>query len=224
MACQAGLSPGKHFGVSGVPLTCLLLGLSDVAKLETSSETPSRAGVSSSVARRYATGFYKYIEEHHGDADAIAQVSRLTQAIHQSAELTRFLHDKRIRVSDAVKAAEMLARSLKLGDAVRRLIGVVAQNHRLPILPDILDAIEALDRVHRGEITVEVRTATRLTDAQRSALQTRLIEAGYGRLAMIEHVDPALIGGLVVKIGPKLFDSSISGRLTRLQFAMKGAA
>lgn len=195
-----------------------------MAKLETSSEMPFEAGVSSSLARRYAHGFCKYVEDQAEASEAFAQVTRLAQAIRQSTALQQFLRDKRIRMTDSVKAVEALARSLELGDAVRRLVGVVAQNRRLPALADILFAIEALDHARRGEVTVEVRTASKLTDTQRDALSARLAEAGYGRLAMVEHVDPALLGGVVIKIGPKLFDSSISGRLTRLQFAMKGAA
>jgi F-type H+-transporting ATPase subunit delta len=59
---------------------------------------------------------------------------------------------------------------------------------------------------------------------QREALRARLIEAGYGQVNIDEQVDRTLLGGLVVRIGARLFDSSIKSRLQRLQYAMKGAA
>ena len=59
---------------------------------------------------------------------------------------------------------------------------------------------------------------------QREQLRARLIEAGYGTVDIEEQVDPSLLGGLVVRIGARLFDSSIKSRLQRLQYAMKGAA
>ena len=59
---------------------------------------------------------------------------------------------------------------------------------------------------------------------QRQQLRARLIEAGYGNVKIEEQVDPALLGGLVVRIGARLYDSSIKSRLQRLQYAMKGAA
>ena len=63
-----------------------------------------------------------------------------------------------------------------------------------------------------------------LTDVQREQLRARLIEAGYGNVNIQEAVDPSLLGGLVVRIGARLYDTSLKSRLQRLQYAMKGAA
>lgn len=73
-------------------------------------------------------------------------------------------------------------------------------------------------------VTAHVETAHALTDLQRQQLRARLIEAGYGNVNIVETVDPTLLGGLVVKIGARLYDTSLKSRLQRLQYAMKGAA
>ena len=59
---------------------------------------------------------------------------------------------------------------------------------------------------------------------QREQLRARLIEAGYGNVNILESVDPTLLGGLVVRVGARLYDTSLKSRLQRLQYAMKGAA
>ena len=69
-----------------------------------------------------------------------------------------------------------------------------------------------------------VSSAHPLTDVQREQLRARLIESGYGNVNLQETVDPSLLGGLVVRIGARLYDTSLKSRLQRLQYAMKGAA
>ena len=76
----------------------------------------------------------------------------------------------------------------------------------------------------RGIITAHVATAHPLSDVQRQQFRARLIEAGYGNVNIIEAVDPDLLGGLVVRIGARLYDTCLKSRLQRLQYAMKGAA
>ena len=73
-------------------------------------------------------------------------------------------------------------------------------------------------------VTANVATAHALSDVQREQLRARLIEAGYGNVNIQEAVDPTLLGGLVVRVGARLYDSSLKSRLQRLQYAMKGAA
>jgi F-type H+-transporting ATPase subunit delta len=73
-------------------------------------------------------------------------------------------------------------------------------------------------------IVATVATTHGLSDVQREALRARLIESGYSRVNINEQVDPTLLGGLVLKIGARLYDSSLKSRLQRLKYAMKGAA
>ena len=76
----------------------------------------------------------------------------------------------------------------------------------------------------RGVIVAQVASAHPLSNVQREQLRARLIEAGYGSVNIQDKVDPSLLGGLVVRIGARLYDTSLKSRLQRLQYAMKGAA
>jgi F-type H+-transporting ATPase subunit delta len=107
---------------------------------------------------------------------------------------------------------------------VRDFVGVIATNRRLRYLPDIVRAFAHLVAQRRGIVTANVASAHPLTDLQRQQLRARLIEAGYGNVNIVEAVEPDLLGGLVVRIGARLYDTSLKSRLQRLQFAMKGAA
>jgi F-type H+-transporting ATPase subunit delta len=100
----------------------------------------------------------------------------------------------------------------------------VASNRRLARLRAIVSAFLTLVAEKRGVVGAQVITAHPLSVVQREALRARLIEAGYGQVNIEEHVDPSLLGGLTVRIGARLFDSSIKSSLQRLQYAMKGAA
>jgi F-type H+-transporting ATPase subunit delta len=88
----------------------------------------------------------------------------------------------------------------------------------------VAQAFGALLAERRGQQTAEVTTAHALTDTQRAQIVARLTEAGHSGVRLSEAVDPSILGGLIVRIGSRLYDNSIKSKLQRLQYAMKGAA
>ncbi|MCX5618702.1 ATP synthase F1 subunit delta [Bombella sp. TMW 2.2543] len=177
------------------------------------------------VAQRYARAFEEYLSESKEDkAATLEQVRALREAIAQIPELSAALADPRLDVSQAEGLVKALGSALSFNDAMRRFVGFIARQRRLVGLDEILSAVLLLDSRQRGEVRVEVTTARPMEDGQRESLRASLQQAGYANIAMTEHVDQALIGGMVVRVGSVLFDTSIAGRLARLQNAMKGAA
>ncbi|MCX5616964.1 ATP synthase F1 subunit delta [Bombella sp. TMW 2.2559] len=177
------------------------------------------------VAQRYARAFEEYLSESEQDrAATLEQVCVLREAIAQLPDLRAALADSRLDVSQTEKLVKSLGSALGFNDAMRRFVGFIARQRRLSGLDEILCAVLLLDSRQRGEVRVDVTTARPLEDGQRESLRTSLQQAGYANIAMTEHVDQALIGGMVVRVGSVLFDTSIAGRLARLQNAMKGAA
>jgi F-type H+-transporting ATPase subunit delta len=111
---------------------------------------------------------------------------------------------------------------LKLDPTTTSFLGVLAQNRRLGQLPAIIRAFRQLAAAHRGETTAEVISAHPLTTDQVDALKAQL-RARIGRDVKVDlSVDSSLLGGLVVKIGSQMIDSSIKTRLNSLAHAMKG--
>ena len=148
----------------------------------------------------------------------------LGRLIDASADFRRLLESPLIDVQTARRAALAVLEQEGFGKPVRNFVGVVASNRRLRALRQIVAAFATLVAEKRGIITAHVASAHALNDLQRQQLRARLIEAGYGNVNIDESVQPDLLGGLVVRVGARLYDTSLKSRLQRLQYAMKGAA
>ena len=88
----------------------------------------------------------------------------------------------------------------------------------------MISAWETMFAAHSGEVSAEIISATDLSKEQRDALETCLKEAIRSKVKIEEFVDPTLLGGIIVKVGSKMIDSSLKTKLQRLQLVMKGAA
>lgn len=148
----------------------------------------------------------------------------LGRLIDNNPDLRRLLYSPLIDLNLARTVLRDALASQGFGKIVLDFTGVVVNNRRLRSLRSIVGAFSALVAQKRGVVVAEVETAHQLTDVQEQQLRARLIEAGYGNVNIIKKVDPSLLGGLVVRIGARLYDSSLKSRLQRLQYAMKGAA
>ena len=127
-------------------------------------------------------------------------------------------------MTQARSAANAVLTEQGFGKTVSDFVGVVANNRRLAVLRAIVGAFGTLVAQKRGVVTANVASAHPISDVQREQLRARLIEAGFGNVNIQESVDPTLLGGLVVRVGARLYDTSLKSRLQRLQYAMKGAA
>lgn len=175
------------------------------------------------VADRYATALYSLADDARDVDGTVREMERLGALIAASADFRRLLADPLVDIKQGIAAVRAVLGEEGFSERTVRFVCVVAGNRRLKILPAILRAFAALVAEKRGLVTAEVASAHALSDVQRESLRARLIEAGYGHVNMEERVDPALLGGLVVRIGSRLFDSSIKSQLQRMKFAM-GAA
>ena len=120
------------------------------------------------------------------------------------------------------KAMATILDRAEVGDLTRRFVLVVADNRRLFALPQMIEAYLAELARRRGEITAQVTAARALSDEQQRSLTDALRKSVGGKVQIDVEVDPALIGGLVVKIGSRMVDSSLRTKLQKLQLAMKG--
>jgi len=173
---------------------------------------------------RYAAALYAHASDQHQLDLVVEQMDALGRLIDASDDLKRLLRSPLIDVNTSLKALRAGLEAQGFGKIVLDLVGVVVSNRRMSALRGIVTAFAALVAEKRGVVVAQVESAHPLTDVQEQQLRARLIEAGYGNVNIVKKVDPALLGGLVVRIGARLFDSSLKSRLQRLQYAMKGAA
>lgn len=176
------------------------------------------------LADRYATALYAQADESHALDQTVSEMEALGRLIDESADLRRLLSSPLIDVNHARAAVTAVLQGQGFSKLVQNFVGVIANNRRLGALRSIVAAFAALVAAKRGVVVAHVASAHPLTDVQREQLRARLIEAGYGSVNIQESVDPGLLGGLIVRIGARLYDTSLKSRLQRLQYAMKGAA
>lgn len=179
-------------------------------------------GIQASLSGRYATALFELARESKTLPQVEASLATVRQALDESADFSALTSSPLVGRGDAAKAIAATAQALKLDATTGNFLGVLAQNRRLGQLPAIIRAFRQLAAAHRGETTAEVTSAHPLdaeqVDALKAQLRTRL-----GRDVNVDlSVDPSLLGGLVVKIGSQMIDSSIKTRLNSLAHAMKG--
>ena len=156
--------------------------------------------------------------------DAVADDLRgLKSLLEDSDDLRRLVRSPLI--DRQVQTAAMMAVLEKagVGDLTRRFVGVVGRNRRLFAMGAMIDAFLAMLARRRGEETAYVSSAAALSDGQLERLAETLRKAVGSKVRVETEVDPALIGGLVVRVGSRMVDSSVRTKLQRMQLAMKGA-
>ena len=179
-------------------------------------------GMQASLAGRYARALFDLAVEGKVLGPVEAGVARIGDALNQSNALKALVSSPVVSRADASRAIAATAAALKLDGLTTKFLGVLATNRRLAKLGDIVGAFASLAAAHRGEISADVTSAHPLSSAQISAVTGKLTER-LGRDVTVKlHVDPAILGGLVVKVGSRLVDSSIRTRLNTLAQVMKG--
>lgn len=174
------------------------------------------------LAGRYATALFE-LADTEGALDEVADdLKSLDQMILGSADLTRMIRSPVISRDEQGAAMNALLTTAGAGELTRKFAGVLAGNRRLFALPEIIDQYLAILAGRRGEMTAEVTSAAKLSDKQLATLVATLKRSVGGEVSINEKVDPHVLGGLVVKLGSRMVDSSLNTKLQQLRLAMRG--
>lgn len=174
------------------------------------------------IAERYASALYELADDAKGLDQVAGDLRALKAMMAASSDLVRLLRSPVLGRSDQAKAMSALAEKAGFHDLTRRFLGAVASNRRLFVLATVIDEFLAELARRRGEATADVTSAVALTPAQTAALEQALRTAVGAKVSVDLKVDPSLIGGLVVRVGSRMFDTSLATKLRRLRLAMKG--
>ena len=173
------------------------------------------------IARPYAQALFD-IAQGDNSLDAVEQgLVSISNLAAESADFARFLRSPVISAEAKSAAVDTILKQAKVNPTVGNFVRVVASNGRLFALTTIIKAFRELAAKQRGEIAADVTSAVPLSKAQLAALATTL-KAKIGKTVTLnEHVDASLIGGLQVKVGSQMIDSSLKTKLTAMKIAMK---
>jgi F-type H+-transporting ATPase subunit delta len=174
------------------------------------------------LATRYAAALFELAEDKH-QLDAVAgDLAALAQMIIDSADLKRLINSPVLSRADQGKGIAAVLKAANFGDLTQKFIGLVAENRRLFAVPAMIRAFQKLLADKRGQMTAEVTAARALTAAQQAAVSDAIKRVIGGTVTIDVKVDPSLLGGLIVRVGSRMIDSSLKTKLQKLQFAMKG--
>ena len=176
----------------------------------------------SGVAERYANALFELAKEQRDAIDpTLSDLNRLDALITGSLELTRLVRSPIFSSGDQMRAMRAVLDKVGISGLVANLVYVTVRNRRLFTLPKIAAAFRQLVARYRGETTAEVTSAEPLSDTHIAALRDAL-KAALGKDVTLERkLDPALIGGLIVRVGSRMIDSSLRTKLSSLKIAMK---
>ncbi len=174
------------------------------------------------LAGRYATALFDLADESKALDAVAADLAILRSLIQESTDLVRLLRSPIFTRDQQGAAMAKLCEIAGLSQLTRNFIGLVARNRRLFALIGMIEGYRTLLANRRGEIRAEVTAAQALSPEQMTAITDQLKRAVGSKVAVDIRVDPAIIGGLVVKVGSRMVDGSLRSKLQRLQLAMRG--
>ena len=177
----------------------------------------------SNVGGRYAQALFDLAKDQNQLAQVEGDLKSLKAAIADSRDLRVLLESPAFSAEDKGKGLAAIANTAKFAATTRKFLGLLAANGRAPALSAVIVAFEKLAADARGEVQAQVTTAVPLTAAQAKGVAQALRQA-LGKDPQIEtRVDPAILGGIKVRVGSRLFDASLRSKLDSLKFALKRA-
>ena len=175
------------------------------------------------VGARYAQALFDLAVETNRLAEVEADLRSLAAMIAASADLRILLASPKFSAEEKGRGLAAVAGKAALGETTGKFLGLVAANRRTLALAEIIRAFQRLVADRKGLVSAQVVTAVPLSDAQREGVAAALRTA-LGKDPQIEtRVDPAILGGLKVRVGSRLYDASLKSKLDSLKFALKRA-
>jgi F-type H+-transporting ATPase subunit delta len=179
------------------------------------------ASISSGIAARYATALFELAKESKGLKALEGDIDALDAALNSSADLNDLIASPVYSRDDQARAIAAIAKKMGLSALTANTLALMATKRRLFVLPYMTKSVQAMISVEKGEVTAEVTSAVALSAAQAKDLASAL-KASVGKDVKLKTaVDESLIGGLIVKLGSTMIDTSVKAKLASLQNAMK---
>jgi len=177
----------------------------------------------SGMAGRYATALFDLAKEANAIDAVQADLARFDAMVADSADLNRLVRSPAFSIDDQLKALTAVLDRAGIGGLAGNFLKLVTSNRRLFAAREMIRAFGELVAQHKGEATAQVTVAEPLKDEHTQALRAALKAVSGKNVSLDIKVDPAIIGGLIVKLGSRMVDSSLRTKLNAIKHAMKEA-
>ena len=178
----------------------------------------------SGMAGRYATALFELARDNKA-VDAVKKdLDQFDALANGSADLNRLVRSPVFGADEQLKALSAILTKAGITGLAANFLRVITTNRRLFAVRDMIRAYRGLVARHKGEVTAEVTVAEKLNDKNLDALKSALKSVTGGKdIDLDVNVEPAIIGGLIVKVGSRMVDSSLRTKLNSIKLAMKEA-
>jgi F-type H+-transporting ATPase subunit delta len=183
------------------------------------AEDPSVSGVSG----RYATALFELAREEKSVDAVKADLDRFEAMLTESADLQRLVRSPVFSADAQARALTAVLEQAGITGIAANFLRVLTVNRRLFAVQPVIRAFRALVAKFKGEATADVTVAEKLSDKNLDAIKTALKSVTGKDVALNVNIDPSIIGGLVVKLGSRMVDSSLRTKLNSIKHAMKEA-
>jgi len=180
--------------------------------------------ITSGMAGRYANALFELALDNKA-VDAVKKdLDQFDTLVADSADLNRLVRSPVFGADEQLKALSAILTKAGIAGLAANFLRVITTNRRLFAVHDMIRAYRALVARHKGEVTAQVTVAEKLSDKNMDALKGALKSVTGGKdIDLDVKIDPAIIGGLVVKVGSRMVDSSLRTKLNSIKLAMKEA-
>ena len=179
-------------------------------------------GMTTGVAERYASALFELAKEQNQQIQVEKDLTSFQAMLSDSADLRRLIMSPSFSADEQSKALTAIATKAGIGSLAANFMKVLARNRRLFITQDVIKNFRLIAARARGEVSADVTSAHPLTEPQLQALKDQLKSTVGRDITIQSKVDPSLLGGLVVKVGSRMIDSSLRTKIEQLKVAMKG--
>jgi F-type H+-transporting ATPase subunit delta len=177
----------------------------------------------SGMAGRYATALFELALEENALDKVTADLAAFDTLVADNPDLLRLVRSPVFGAEEQTKALTAVLDKAGISGLAANFLKVIASNRRLFAVRDMIRGYRALVAKHKGEVTAQVTVAETLSDARLGEIKDALTSVTKKDVQVDVHVDPTIIGGLIVKLGSRMVDSSLRTKLNAIKFAMKEA-
>ena len=177
----------------------------------------------SGMAGRYATALFELARETNAIDAVKTDLERFDALVAENPDLNRLVRSPVFSAAEQLQALSAVLDRVGIGGLAAKFLKLVTMNRRLFAARDMVRGYRELVALHKGEATAEVTVAERLKDDHVAALKSALKAVSGKDVDLAIKIDPAIIGGLVVKLGSRMVDTSLRTKLNAIRHAMKEA-
>ena len=175
------------------------------------------------VSDRYASALYDLAAEKKLVDPVLEDLSNLKNILKDNKELSLVVKSPLITSIDKLNIFESLLKKINANELTSTFLKVIEKNKRFSSLASIITQFMNINSQKRGDVLADITSADELNDDQKNNITNQLKSILGDKLSLSFDVDKSIMGGLIVKVGSKMIDTSLANKINKLKIAMKGA-